>query len=307
MSNPVAGAPFGFDYINAYNQISKPSTMHATNTGLSLYFQRQLLQKAMSPFKFTIPKWWALNYFLYTLYVEGRVAVINTDRFGPICQGCQLGGYDVFYQPRYVTIANPLIISTYNPIIGRDCTLIKLQPDYRGVYDLVTYYADLMALCAQAGSVNILNSHLAYLLSASTSAASETLKRVIDKIASGEPAVTVDKELFKEGGAEWQIFTQNLRSNFIAPEIFALLREISREFDQAVGIPTANTEKKERLIVDEVNSNNFATVSRLELWKQELDRSMEDTRKMFNIDISVEWREGRGDNVSDSSRTDGMG
>lgn len=294
MSN---GAPFGYDYVNAYNSMAKPSTMHASNTGLSRFFQRYLLQKAMSPFEFTLPEYWEDNYFLYTLYVEGHVAVINTDVYGPICQACQLGGYNVFYQPSFVTIANPLIISTANPIIGTNCTVIKLQPDYGGIYDLVSFYADLMALCAQAGGVNIFNSHLSYILTASNKAAADSLKRVVDKVASGEAAVAVDKELFTSTGAvPWQSFSNDLRNNFIAPELFALLRQIEQMFEKDVGLPTANTEKKERLLVDEVAANNFSTVSKCELWFQEVEKGCKQTRDMFGIDISVKWRKGARDN-----------
>ena len=90
------GIPFPADYINAANSVVSPSTVHCRNTSLSLYFQRYLLQKAMSVFKWEMPPEWSKNYTLYTLYCWGFFAVVNTDRYGVIPQACGLRGYDVF-------------------------------------------------------------------------------------------------------------------------------------------------------------------------------------------------------------------
>lgn len=298
-----SGAPYMYDYVNTYNTRAKPSTMHVANTGLSNFFRRYLLQKAMSPFRFTLPDWWAENYFLYTLYVEGRVAVVRTDVYGPICQACQLGGYNVFYQPSFITIGNPLIRYTSNPVIGRDCELIRLQPDYGGIYDIVSYYGDLMALCAQAGGVNIFNSHLSYILSARNKSQAESLKHLVDRVLSGEAAVVVDSALANnDGSLPIQMFSQDLRSNFIAPELFEMLQNLERMFDQAVGLPNANTLKKERMVVDEVAANNFSTISKLGIWYDQLKKDCEKVRKMFNIEIDVDWREGARNNDVDGDR-----
>lgn len=302
------GAPFLYDYINCYNTRAKPSTMHVANTGLSNFFRRYLLQKAMSPFRFTLPEWWAENYFLYTLYVEGRVAVVRTDVYGPICQSCQLGGYNVFYQPSFITIGNPLIRYTTNPIIGKDCEIIRLQPDYGGIYDIVSYYGDLMALCAQAGGVNIFNSHLSYILTARNKPQADSLKAIVDKVTSGEAAVVVDSALTaKDGSLPINMFAQNLRNNFIAPELFDMLQNLERMFDQAVGLPNANTLKKERMVVDEVAANNFSTISKLGIWFDQLKKDCAKVRDMFNIEIDVEWREGAKNNDVDGGGASELG
>ena len=61
-------------------------------------------------------------------------------------------------------------------------------------------------------------------------------------------------------------------------------------FDTEVGIPNSNTEKRERMITDEVNANNVETITKCELWLEELKKSCERTKAMFGIDISVDWR-----------------
>ena len=84
------GIPAFYDYVNTYNSSFQPSTSHATETGLSRFFQRYLLQEAIGVFKWTMPKTWSKDYFLYTLYTYGFVAIINTNKYGVIPQMCSL-------------------------------------------------------------------------------------------------------------------------------------------------------------------------------------------------------------------------
>ena len=150
--------------INVYNSVRKPSTVHAKNSSLTWYFKRYLLQKIISVYKFNnIPKTWAFDYFVYTLFVFGYVAVINTDKFGVIPQHCSLMGYDVFYRPTNAVIANPLLKGIKQPRIGTECEIIKMQPDYCGCWDIVEVYADLLALACEDLGSNLVNSKFAYI------------------------------------------------------------------------------------------------------------------------------------------------
>ena len=69
---------------------NNPNSIHTQNTQLAAYFRRYLLQKAISVFDWTLPDNWNRDFFLYVLYCWGVVAVIKTDKFGVIPQGCAL-------------------------------------------------------------------------------------------------------------------------------------------------------------------------------------------------------------------------
>lgn len=287
----MTGAPYFYDYQNAIISQTTPNTVHVKNVGLTRFFQRYLLQKAISVFKWKMPSMWSRDYFLYTLYCWGYIVIVNTDKFGVIPQGCGLKGYNVFYQPRSVIIQNPLISHTLEPEIGRNCVLLKLQPDFGGIMDLVSFYAQEMALASEAVDVNLLNSKLSYVFTASNKNAAESLKKLYDRIASGEPAVVVDKALYNDDGSVcWEAFQQNVGQNYIVSDLLSDLRKIEAEFDTKMGIPNANTDKKERLISDEVNANNVETRNLPELWLESLRQGCEEARKMFGIDLSVDWR-----------------
>lgn len=289
------GLPYGYEVYNEYSGSYSPSTVHTQNTALHRYYVRYLLQRAMSVFEWELPDIWqqkAKNYMLYVLYSIGFFAVIDTDKFGVIPQHCSLSGYDIFYQPAEVLINNPLIQDTLRKKIGIDCVLFKLQPDYGGIMDLVAYYADQLALMAEAVSVNAVNSKLSFLFGAKDKAQAESLKKMYDNYSTAQPAVFYDKNLLdpKTGELNVQFFNNNVRESYIISDLLNDIRTVMNDFDSQIGIPNANTQKKERMLTDEVNANNFETRSMCELWLESLQTSCEDVKAMFGVDMSVDWR-----------------
>ena len=290
--------PFYYDYKNARNSTVNPSTVHVRDTGLQRYFARYLLQKTISVFKWDMPKTWSRNYLLYTLYCWGYVAVINTDKFGVIPQQCTLGGFDVFYQPKFATVANPLLRGILNPVIGKQCELLRLQPDYGGVMDIVNFYADMLALSAETAGTNLLNSKLAYVFASDGKAGAESFKKLYDQIASGEPAAYIDKNLYRDDGTPtWNFFNQNLKETYIAGDILNDMRLWEMKFDNEIGIPTTNTTKKERLITDEANSAIEESRTKAQLWLDELQESCRKINNMFGTSLWVDWREDNAGNT----------
>lgn len=284
-------APFSYDQIDLYNSQIHPSTIHCKDNGLQRYFRKYLLQKVMSVFKWKLPDTWDEDYFKYVLYGTGYITVFNTDAFGVIPQFGTLGGYNVFYKPTYIIVSNPLLPSIKKNI-GIDCEIIKFQPDYSSIMDIVNYYADLLALCSQSVSINLLNTHTPTIYPAQGKTMAESYKKMFDKVASGEPAVIVDKSLFDDtGNPTWTPFERDVTNLYISDKILSDMRKIEARFDTEVGIPNnENEDKKERLIVDEVSANNAETTGRAEMWLDELKKGCSAVKNMFGVSVSVDWR-----------------
>ena len=306
MEENLSKIPFAYDYMNLIGSTVFPTGVHVADTKASQFFRRYLLQKAMAVFRWDFPEAWlkfgADSYFLYSLYLNGSVAVINTDKFGEIPQAGTPSGYNVVYQPYRYMIANPLLQGLKSPIIGEECAVFKCTKDWGGISDLVSYYGDLMALTSQALGSNLINSKLAYLFAANNNQSAESYKKAYDEIAKGMPAVVVDKKLMDDRGSLGvQFFEHDLRSNFIAPDLIEALRAIENNFCTDVGIPNANVNKKERLITDEVNANNVETESLSGMWLQGWKESCALVKDLFGIDISVDWR---SEDVADNDDVD---
>lgn len=289
------GIPFEYDYLNVVNSQISPSTIHAHNTQLSAYYRRYLMQKAIAMFKFTgVPESWALNYMQYCLFELGRFCIFDSglENFGVIPQWCTFSKRDVFYRPANVIVTNPLLKPKPDRELklGVDAALIYLQPNYNGLYDMVSYYADLMAVTAEAAGINILNSKYAWVFRAQNKAAAESFKKMYDSIEAGNPAVVIDKQLLNDdGNPTWMAFTNNLTANYIAPELLEDLRKIEQRFMTQIGIPNRNTDKRERLITDEVNRNNVETHVLSELWLETVRKGLDEANRLFGLNLGIEY------------------
>lgn len=292
--------PYSYEMINLFNSSYSPSTLHTKNTQMFTFFKKYLLEKVMSVFEFELPEMWDRNYFLYSLFLNGYLAIVNTNKFGVICQHCGLRGYNIYYNPTHAIIVNPLLTGILEPKIGTQCSLIRLQPNYSGVSDIVNYYADNMAMTAETCEMNIMNSKLSFLFAVRGKSQAESMKKILDQVMRGELGVFYDEKLkMGNDNIPLDFFNNDLKKNFIAPELQDTLRRWEEMFCNEVGIPNIRSDKKERMIVDEVNSNNIECFTKAELWLETLKEGVEQTNKMFNLDLSVKLRhnEGGGNNA----------
>lgn len=283
--------PVFYHDANIITAMGSPGIVHCKNTDLVRYFKRYLYQKAISTIKIKIPDTWNKDYFLFTLFGIGYIAVVNTNRYGVICQACGLYGQDLYYAPTHATIANPLLRGILRPRIHTQCVVLKLTPDYCGIDDMVSYYANKLALCGESVDVNLINTKLAYLFFADGKAAAASLKTLYDDVASGKPAVVADKSLLNDDGTfRVDMFNQQLRQTYIAGDVLTDMRKIEQEFLTMIGIPNANTDKRERLISDEVNANAVETQTLLDLWIDSLTAGADEANKMFGLNLNFSKR-----------------
>ena len=281
--------PVFYDYMNARTSLVTPSTLHIANSEVAWFFKRSLIQKILARYKIKIPKTWSTSYFKYVLFCIGFISVFETDVFGVIPQICTPNGRNVFFEPSTVNVTNPLIENgTLQTLeIGKNCELIKMQPDFGGVMDIVEYYGNMLALCVSTAEINLHNSKLSYIFAAKNKSAAESFKKLYDQVSSGEPAAFIDKNLLDDNGnINVQYFTQSVGQNFITPQILDAMRTIENMFDTEVGIPNANVSKRERLTDDEVNVNNSETFCRATLWLESMKEGFEKVRDMFGISES---------------------
>ena len=287
----MPSVPFYYDYINTIDSSVQPANQHVLNTQTGRFYQRYLLKKALAVFNWKLPEWWDENYFLYVLYCRGYLAVLDTEQFGVIPQECGLQGYNVFYRPTDAVIANPLLPGIQRRRIDTDCVLMQLQPDYTGILDLCAHYAEKMSLASSAINQNLWHTRIATVFFAGSDAEQQSVKKAYDRMSSGDPMVVVHKNLRDaDGNLKYEVFNRDVKSSYIISDLIADLRKIEAEFDTRVGIPNANTDKRERLITDEVNANNVETTILSDLWMDSIQDGIKKVRDMFGIEITCERR-----------------
>jgi hypothetical protein len=281
--------PVFYNQESFYYGSKNPSTIHSQQSQIVGMYRKYLLQKAMSIYKWSLPKEWPENVFKYWLYCNGCLEVLYTREYGVIPQLCGFQGWNIFYMPTHTVVNNQNLHNVVRKI-DTDCVLFHLQEDYQPVMDLINNYAEELALCSIGISINLINTRLTYAIGVGDKKEAESAKKIYDKVAKGEPAVVYKKNDPTKN--DWQFFNTSVKQNYIVTDLLSDMRKIENRFNTDFGIPNTNTEKRERMIQSEVESNDADTRTRAEMWLDNLKKSCEKTRKMFGIEIDVDWAKG---------------
>ena len=285
----MSNIPYYYTYENVIDSSIVPSEVHTRDNIIFRYFNNYLFQRAISVFDFQLPEY---------------LGIIKGEQYGDwIPQMVSLYGHDIYYQPTNLIVTNPyapeLSNTDYNRYkIGRNCEIIKIQPNFHSIADIIGLYSDMLALSLEGISMNLINSKLAYIFGTDKKSVAEAFKKMYDMIQSGTPAVVVSKELFNKETGELNVtmFQQN-------PDVYNMsdrladFRKVLNMFDTEIGIPSVNYEKKERLLVDEINANNVETESLSDIWLETLQDSIEKVNALTGLQLQVSKRYGGEANV----------
>lgn len=312
---PMGYKPLNYEQINNIEGHIQPSMLKYCNSVTYAYWQRSLFQRAISTIDFEgLPDTWKASvrdFFYWCVFAYGYVGVFDTDEFGLSFQPGAFYGFDFYYQPTEFIVANPKLNQRFT--IHEDCEIIKLTPDYRGIWDIISYYAMLLSALDSGINMSIVNNKFAYLMGAKNKAAAETLKKIFDKIAAGDPAVIFDQSLLQDDPQTktepYQFLERtNLKQSYLTTDQLMDRSTLLSSFDAEIGIRSVPYQKKERLVTAEAESREQDSTARLMVWKATLDSSLELVNNMFGTSIkAVLTYEGGEDLVSGEDNTDRSG
>ena len=302
--------PLNFEQINIAAGLYNPSPVKAYNNQTFAFWERALFQRALSVLDITLPEEWngsIKDLFNYILFKVGYVIVFKEPTLGTVFTFGSLSGYDFWYRPTRAIIANP-IIGSRDMVIGKECAVLKLNPDYFGIWDIISYYAEKLSTLDNAINMSLINNKFAFVLGAKNKAAGEALKKMLDKINKGEPAVIYDQKLANDPNdkdSPFQFLERgNLRESYLTTDQLNDFRTILYNFDAEIGIPTLRSEKKERMITDEAIGLQSDAVSRSEIWIDTFNESAVEVNSLFDLNISAKRKsiemEGRTDELSNN-------
>lgn len=292
--------PYTADQLQAFNGAYNPAGVKVDSYTYR-YFLRTLFQRLSWFLEYeNVPETWDIPYLNFSLMFCGYCGVVDPPRFPVIPQWGTLGGWGVYCQPTRLTVVNKF----FNlPMlrIGEECELIRMTDDYRGIWDTVEFYAVKLALVSKAFDMSAINSKVSWAVAAKNKAAAQTIKAIYDKAQAGEPLVVFDNAALLKNDQEneqpWQYFSRDVREGFILEECLDVITTLYHQFDTEMGIPNANTQKKERMIVDEVNRNTGETQSRVRQFIDNIERSLLRVNDLYGLDVHVKLR-GEEDQIS---------
>ena len=266
--------PPNYDKLNLLAGTYTPSDVKACDNESYIYWQKSLYERAMSVIRIDgLPDNWhgeVKDFLFWCLFRIGHVAMFNSEKFGKSFQPCGLNGFDFYYQPTEAIITNPKLKVTLK--IHKECEILKLRPDYMGIWDVISRYARRLSEFDPAIDMSVINSKYALVYGSSTKAGVKFLEKMNDKINSGQPAVIADTSVLvpidpvtKEDCIK-DYSRKDIKSTYLGTELLKDFMTVLNEFDSEIGIPTLPYEKKERMVEDEANSKTEDATSRSLVW-----------------------------------------
>ena len=292
--------PYYYQELNNMRGHKVPSSNICFSSETYYYFWRSLYQRLASKFKWQVPDHWDKEIFEFSLYSQGFLGVFDTnkyantakERFGIIPAVSTVSGIGVQMQPTEIRTANQYFFMPYPEIIYEGAGLIRITGDYRGVLDIIDFYAARLSILYSTIDQSIINARFAYIVAANSAAAAATLKAIFDARNSGKPLIVYDKDKLKKKDAvdkttpledkdPFEVLDLHVGQNYITDKLLADYRRIMNQFDTEVGIPNNPVDKAERLVTNEVESNSAETVARFSYMMDCLQLSIKKTIDVF--------------------------
>lgn len=253
------------------------------------YMQRMLFQKALSRYKWILPENWDSGYFKYTLYNYGFINIFRTATYGTIAQRGGIEGFNLYEEPRYIYTSNSFV--TARRTIGIDGILFRFSEDWFCPVESVNYYATLVSEIVIDIYINLFNSKVSYIIESSNRKEAVKAEKLFNKITEGEAVVFEKKN--PDDNNEINLLNRDVKQSFIVTDLVDAYNSVMNMFNTDFGIPNSNTDKRERLIKDEVNSNNFETESRARMFYDFMKEEIKQTVRMFpelKGSFDLEWK-----------------
>ena len=292
--------------INLLESIHVPNTYWKNRSVEYQYWFRSLLHKIDSSITFNgLPDEWSNDFFMFCLWSLGYVVIFKSDRndlakYGNILfQPCTLSGYDFYYQPNLAIVANPIYDNRLK--LGKNAELLKLTPDFRGIFDILDFYSSKLAEISKGIDVGLINTKLPLILSASNDAQAETLKKVYDKVQAGESLVIckdlLDSDELIPRKDPFESWNQDFKQTYSVHNLIEDMGLILDSFYTEIGLPVA-IEKKERLVTSEADFASAQSQARISCWMETIRESLDKINKMFNTKITCEVAYERKDDIN---------
>lgn len=222
-----------------------------------------------------------------TLIENGYCFVYQDNDYGLICMPCSLVGLNIYNEPTHIQITSPLISKTLKIDDG---ILIYNNYTKTGLIPIIMNYVDRLTEIETTINTNIYLQKTPYIIVADKKT-EKSIREVANQITNNEPVIVVKSSIVEN------LQNLELHTNFVAPELFELKQKIENEFLTFIGLNNnSQADKKERMLVDEVNVNNDYINRNVDI----LYNAREIACKKINEKFGVNWKVTRQNNLSES-------
>lgn len=280
-------------FTNFFN--AKPTMVKGTANYDVSYYKRLLYRKISDAYVFKLPPNWKQNWTRLLLFERGGFAVCRDKvegwipcPFAPLKYGAQWQITEISRE--YV---NPDASVDDRPyIVGINAELVMLFDDYFGYDDVVTHYATLLASLDKGVQVSLMNSSLGLCAVVDDPKKVKDIKATYAKLTEGSPLVVQAAKKSTSSFKDVDLAIAHPKDAYLVNDMEVARQLILNAFLTEIGVNNANTEKRERLIGDEVNANNEAIRNARESIVERVNAQLEVVSRMVGFECRISAREG---------------
>lgn len=272
----------------------QPSSVRGVANQSTAYYQRQLFKLVYGHYEFTLPMKsdgqaaWKYNWFRFLLFGYGSLGVFYTKKYGWIPLPYTVLRVDEQFNPFFIqSVSNQYLPNTVRGVVGITCEIIQISDDFFGMYDIVTHYATKLAEIDKGINVNLMNCSIGLYMEASDTNEARDIKTAYEEATTGKPLVTVVKRKKDMEDKQYKTMLANPKSAYLVGDFLNDRRTVINQFLTEIGIRNANTNKRERLISDEVLANGEEVEIARDYVYDNIKRGMLAVRKMTGLDLDI--------------------
>lgn len=255
------------------------------NNRTYLQFYNRLLELAINMYEWkNLPNTVDERFLELSLFSDGMAVFFRDDILGELCLQCMIGGeLDVYRIPidrtAYATNGYQMRLNNQNSVI-----IFNNYTHTNSMLD-VEMYARRLYEIERTIDVNVKAQKTPIIVRA-TENQRLTMKNLYMQYDGNEPFIFGDNNLDMDA-----IKVLSTNAPYVADKLNILKRQIWNEALTYLGIENSNTEKKERLVSDEVNSNLGGVAAQRFCRLNARRKAADQINKMFGLNIEVNFRE----------------
>ena len=246
-------------------------------------YYKRLRLLALSIFKWTgLPESVSERYLEQTLYEQGKALFFKDPALGYLALKCTISGKLNVYGDavRYNAYGY-----TYTKFYDADkCVLVRNNYDLLPTDNSIDLFAQRLSEVERTLDVNIQNQKTPYFIICDDKQRL-TFLNLYRQIRANEPVIYGNKSLNPD-----DIKVMPTMTPFLADKLMQYKHDVWNEAMSFLGLDNANTDKKERLITDEVASNNQLIKMSAHTMLLTRELACEQINAMYGLDVKVELR-----------------
>ena len=230
-----------------------------------------------------LPKTMNSRYIENALYENGLCLVNNDTNMGLISVPCNYGAdMNINGESTEVITSGYNYIKTINYINNKNCVLIRNNDLAKATRHYINNYAERMLEVEMCIRANINQQKFPWFINA-TEKTKKSLEIIFEKVENFEPFILANREI---GLGDNALEVLTMPTPYVADKLNEYKYELEREILTFLSLNN-NFEKKERLLTDEINSNNdFISTNAMLMYKNRL-QACEEINKKFGLNVKV--------------------